>query len=102
MSRINLPWTKTIIEFEKTEYNNCMQVDHHMSRDAPKGWQLGVGGGISKIYRLEIFTAQSIRIIFDPPLKNFPPDLPHFEIKFRNKKIIPKKMQKKNTLFISL
>ena len=35
---------------------------------------LAVGGrGISKIYRLEIFTAQSIRIIFDPPpLKFFP------------------------------
>ena len=65
-------------------------------RDAPKGLKLG-GGGISKIYRLEIFTAQSIRIIFDPPpsLKIFPTDLPHFEIKFRNKKNIPKKMQKK-------
>ena len=70
--------------------------------DAGTPRRAGSWGGISKIYRLEIFTAQSIRIIFDTPLKIYPLDLPHFEIKFRNKKNIPKKMQKKSTLFISL
>ena len=57
--------TKVVIQ-ELSITKIPMHRNDSSNQERPEGLAVG-GQGISKIYRLEIFTAQSIRIIFVPP-----------------------------------